>query len=265
MIHSPRHKTAFTLSVIIIILAALASGGGLFWDGVYQDPPFFRSAFQGNDLVTLVLVVPLLIVTLFMTRRGSQRAQLVWPALLGYMLYNYAFYLFGALFNRFFQVYVALFALSMYGLIYLLGSLDVEDISRKFGARTPTKWVGAYLFFNAGFLGVMELSRSLSLWLHGTLPKDPTLVFALDLSLIVPAMALGAIWLWRRRPWGFILGVMLTVKGATYGLALLAMVFFVGRATGEWDPLAPFYGFVAAGGILGAWGLLRSFSVSSTD
>ncbi len=216
-------------------------------------------------MVTLAVVVPVFAITLYYAGKGSQRAALVWAALLGYMLYNYAFYLFGAVFNHFFQVYVALFALSIYGLIYLLGSWDAEAISQQFSRHTPLKWVSAYLLFIACFLGIFELSRSFSLWLHGTPPEDPPLVFALDLSLIVPAMALGGMWLWRRRPWGFILGVMMTVKGATYGLALLGMAFFVGRATGKWDPFTPFYGFVAAGGILGSWALLRSFSDSITD
>lgn len=35
----------------------------------------------------------MLVVALILSRRGSQRAQLVWLGMLDYMLYNYAFYL----------------------------------------------------------------------------------------------------------------------------------------------------------------------------
>jgi hypothetical protein len=46
------------------------------------------------------------------------------------------------------------------------------------------------------------------------------LVAALDLSLMVPFFLTGAVLLWRRRPWGFLLGAVMTVKGATYTLIL---------------------------------------------
>ena len=251
-------KTAYTLSAMIAILAVVASTGGLFLENLYRDVSFFKLAFQGNDVVTLFVAVPILVAAMILAKRGSERGQLVWAAMLGYMLYNYAFYLFGANFNWFFQIYVALFALSIYALIYVLSGLDTEGMSRKFSEQTPVRWISGYMIFIAGFLGIFEFTKSLSLILRSEVPKDPVLVFALDLSLIVPAMAVGAIWLWRRRPWGYVLAAMMTLKGATYGLALLAMAAFVARA-GEWDSLTPFYGFVAAGGIVTSWLLLRNF------
>lgn len=229
-------KTAYALSAIVAMLASIASAGGLFIENLYRDPSFFKLAFQGNDVVTLFVTVPLLLAGMELTKRNSERGQLLWAAMLGYMLYNYAFYLFGAAFNWFFQIYVALFALSTYALIYMLTDLDVERLSRKFSARTPVGWISGYMAFIAGFLGIFEFTKSLSLIVNGEVPKDPALVFALDLSLIVPAMAIGALWLWRRRPWGYVLAAMMTLKGATYGLALLAMSAFVARS-GFWDPL----------------------------
>jgi hypothetical protein len=92
-------KTAQILSIPVIILAAIASAGGLFLDGLYRDNLFVTSAWKGNDLITLFLVVPLLISALIKIKRGSQREILLWMGLLDYMLYNFAFYLFGAAFN----------------------------------------------------------------------------------------------------------------------------------------------------------------------
>jgi hypothetical protein len=56
------------------------------------------------------------------------------------------------------------------------------------------------------------------------------IVFALDLGVLLPAVLLGAIWLWQRRPWGYVLAVMVNVKGATYALALISMGVFMERA-----------------------------------
>lgn len=257
-----KFKTAYRLTLVIAVLASLASAGGLWMEGIYRDEVSFKRAFQGNDLVTLFLAVPLLLTSIVFTRRGKQQATLIWVAMLGYMVYNYAFYLFGAAFNRFFQVYVALFALSLYALIFVLTGLDAAGISRRFDRNTPIRWIGAYMLFIGLFLGVFEFIRSLSLFTSGQPPTDPTLVFALDLSLIVPAMVTGAIWLWQRRPWGYVLAAMMTVKGATYGLALVAMAAFVAgfRWSGNWDPFTPFYVFVAAGGILASLLLFRHFN-----
>jgi hypothetical protein len=55
-------------------------------------------------------------------------------------------------------------------------------------------------------------------------------VFALDLSLLTPFLALSAIWLWRRRPWGFALAAMLLVKGTVYTLVLTAGSLFAANA-----------------------------------
>ena len=101
------------LSALIAILATVASAGGLFLDGLYLDNPLVTAALRGNDLITLVIAVPLLALAMLWARRGSQCAQLVWMGALGYMLYNYIFYLYGAAMNRFFLVYVALVTLSI--------------------------------------------------------------------------------------------------------------------------------------------------------
>src|SRR4051812_16763661 len=48
------------------------------------------------------------------------------------------------------------------------------------------------------------------------------LVFALDLSLMAPSMAIGGVWLWRRKPWGYVLATALCVFGAAYQANLAA-------------------------------------------
>src|SRR5215207_4361055 len=99
-------KTPFVLSVIVLLLAVLASAGGLFIPGVYRDNEMIRTAWFGNDIVTLCLVSPLFGIALYGAAGGSLRAQLIWIGLLGFMVYNFAFYLFGTAFNTLFLVYV---------------------------------------------------------------------------------------------------------------------------------------------------------------
>src|SRR5688500_7194686 len=87
---------ALNLSLIAAVLAGIASLGGLFLKGLYRDNLLVTSAWKGNDLVTLFVAIPILIAAIAFSKRGSLKAQLVLLGILDYMLYNYAFYLFGA-------------------------------------------------------------------------------------------------------------------------------------------------------------------------
>jgi hypothetical protein len=51
-------RLARLLSVIVALLAFVASAGGLFWEGLYRDNTLVTAAFRGNDLITLVVAVP---------------------------------------------------------------------------------------------------------------------------------------------------------------------------------------------------------------
>lgn len=231
-------KSVRVLSIIIAILAIVASLGGFLIPDLYQDNNFVTSLWKGNDLVTLAVAVPMLVTALFLSRRGSQRALLIWLAMLDYTLYNYAFYVFGAAFNAFFLIYVALFALSIYALIFGLTSIDVNRISQNFRGRTPVKWISGYMLFVAVGLTIFYVAQSLGFVATAQLPPivvktgHPTsVVFALDLSLLVPVFTLGAIWLWKRRPWGYVLASIAVIKGTTYTL-VLTVVSIWGAYTG---------------------------------
>lgn len=223
----PTSATARQLSILIAVLAAISSLGGLLLSGLYRDNLFVTSAWKGNDLVTLVIAVPALAVALVLAARGSGRATLIWIGLLDYTLYNFAFYLFGTAFNWFFLLYVALLGLSIFALIFALVNIDVPAISRHFREGTPRGWVAGYMLVVAIGLSLVYIAQSVAFILSGHLPSIVTqtgshtsLVFALDLTLVIPFFALGAIWLLQRKPWGYVLAGFATVKGPLYTLVL---------------------------------------------
>jgi hypothetical protein len=61
----------------------------------------------------------------------------------------------------------------------------------------------------------------------------------------VPFLILGAIWLWKRQPWGYVLAAILCVKGTVYMLALVAL-----------STAAMTADFRSVSGELPLWGLL---------
>lgn len=224
--------TSLKISYLIAGLALIASAGGILIDGLYRGTAFVVSTWLGNDLVTLAVAVPLLLGATLLTACGSARAQLVWIGMLDYMLYNFGFYLFGTAFNWFFFIYVLLFALSIWALILALMSLDVEQVSASFSPHTPVKMIAGFMAFVGISLSVIYFLQWLGFVLTNELPAivtmtgHPTnLVFALDLTIVVPVMLVGAVLLWRRQPWGYVLAAMGNVKGAVYMLALSAATF----------------------------------------
>jgi hypothetical protein len=256
----PRLATLF--SVIIAVVASVSAAGGLFWAGLYRDNTLVTAAFRGNDLVTLLVAVPGLLIGLLLARRGSRRAQLVWMGMLAYMLYNYVFYLYGAVFNRFFLLYVALVSLSIVTLVISVFNLDAEGVSQAFDPKTPVTWIAGYMILFALLLGGMWIAMSLSFVASGQVPVPITqtghptgVVFATDLSLLVPGLLAGGLLLWRRRPWGFVLSTVMLIKACTYGPALLVMSAFSAGAGSGTDPFLLLWIVLTIGCLL-ATGLL---------
>jgi hypothetical protein len=223
-----------------------------------------KSAWQSTDLVTQVIAVPISIAALILSIRGSTRAQLVWLGMLDYTLYKYAYYLFSAAFNRFFLIYVTLFTLSIFAFIFGLAGVDVNAIRQRFRARTPVKGIAGYMLFVAIGIGGLWTAQSLSFVVTAQVPQfiidvaHPTsVVLALDLSLVVPFLVLGAIWLWKRQPWGYVLAAILNVQGAVYMLALVsASVSATQGGLSEDSARLPLWGLISLGFVVASLFLL---------
>jgi hypothetical protein len=92
-------------------------------------------------------------------------------------------------------------------------------------------------------------------------PEVFKIVAALDLSLMVPTLAVGGVLLWRRQPWGYLIATIAAIQGALYLLVLsvnsaIAISRGLAAAPGE----LPFWGPLASFTTLAALVLLRSAS-----
>ena len=159
--------TASTMTACIAVLAAVASGGGLWHPDWYRDNMLVAAGWWGNDLVTLFAAVPALAVSAVLAVRGSRRAALVWLGMLDYVLYNFAFYLFGAALNRFFLLYPALVALSIVTLILVLVRFDVDGLNAGARPRTPVRSIAGLFICVAAALTAVEAVRSSPSWQPG--------------------------------------------------------------------------------------------------
>lgn len=213
-----------TLSVVVAAWAAVQAVLGLTMPGEYRDTDLLRAGWFGNDVVTLVVAVPVLLGALALARRGSPRARVVWLGMLGYVVYNDAFYLFGAVLNAFFPIYVGLLVLAVVTLVAALAGLDVAATCQGFSPRTPARGVGGYLVvLGAGLGAVWSVLWAGHVFAGAALPVDVEVfqvVAALDLTVLVPVLLGGGTLLWHRRPWGYVLGAAAGVMGTGYLLVL---------------------------------------------
>ena len=144
----------------ILVVMGVQSALGLIFHPLYRDVAWIKVTWFGNDWVTLLAAVPMLTVAVVLVRRGSTRGVLLWLGMLGYIVYNYAFYLFGAALNSFFVLYLVAFTLSVVTLILSISRLDVVGIASSFHPSTPVRVIGGYL----GVVGVGLAGVWLTLW-----------------------------------------------------------------------------------------------------
>lgn len=245
------------LSVLLLALMAAQASLGLVFSGEYRDAEWIVATWWGNDWVTLALAAPLLAAGLSMARRGSTRGVLLWAGMLAYAAYNYAYYLLGAALNRFFMLYVIGVVAAVAALVMLLADVDARVIAARFAEKTPVKRAGGYLIFTAVGLSAVWIG----MWAAYAFAGRPTpvetdafqLVAALDLSMMVPVLALGGHLLFRRRAWGYVIAALGSIQATLYLLVLsvnsvIAIQRGLVEAPGElpiWGPLFLGTGLVA--------------------
>ncbi len=248
----PRRWVAAT--ALIGVLLAVAAGSGLVLDPYAGETDFARNAFRGTDLVSLLVVLPLLVGAARALRRGSTRGHLLWLGALGYVAYQYA-YVFAYSWNRLFLVYVALLSLAGFTLAAALIRTDPAGVAARFDDATPVRAAARFLTAVGVGLGVIELGQIVPTIFTGDVPKlvadtgHPTApVYVLDLGLVVPLLLLTAHWLRGRSPWGHVAAAIMLVKGATVGLSLLAANLVAVVAGGTTDgPLNVLWAAIAGG------------------
>ncbi len=233
---APHRRQYLRLTAPLVPLLALAAGVGVSWPGLYRDNASVVAQAVGQDWVTLVLAVPALAIARAYLRRGSLVAHLVSLGVVAYAAYSYTIYAFSAHHNPLFLVYVAILGLSAYALV--AGALALEPAQVNALARARLAWrpISFLLAAVALFFAVTWLGEQLPALLHDQVPASvaafgaPTNpVHVLDLAFVLPLCAIAAVALWRRRPLGAVLGVVLLFKIDTLALAILSMALFQWR------------------------------------
>jgi hypothetical protein len=224
-------KFILIISALIALLAIVAAGSGLFWDGLYKNDTRSGAVQEtANDLVTLVVSVPLLVATTYFAAKGSLKGRLAWTGMVFYFLYTYAMMSYTTAYNQLFLVYVAIYSLSLFAIGASLLTLDVNRVKESLPGA-PIKAAAAFMFAVSLMLLAMWLGDIIPSLMAGQAPARletyTTLVIqAMDLGILVPLGIVTGTLLLRRNAWGYALASIFFIKGATYGTAVLSMGLF---------------------------------------
>ena len=209
-----KYKKIISLLVgSIIVLSVFASVVGIFADqgsGTYEIESFrgeiikihgkglysydsVSVAAQGiaQDIVTVILGIPLLIISLCLGLKGSLKGRLLLTGTLGYFLYTYMSYVFLWMYNPMFIVYVILMSTSFFCLVLLIMSYDIKSMSLSFNEKLPVKFIGGFQIFFSIALCLLWIKKIIPTITNETIPVGlehyTTLVVqGLDLGFIVP-------------------------------------------------------------------------------
>lgn len=245
------NNVVIRLALFIIPLALLAAGAGVFWQGTGESYPFetlrgetvmirghglYRydtvlssSQEVGQDVVTLLIGIPLLVAGIVISRKGTMRGQLLLTGALGYFLYTYGAMSFLTAFNPFFLVYVALFSLSLFGFILAMMNLDVDEVVRHISDGFPRRAVSIYfiaiaVFLSLAWLGLVTIPSLTWTPPYGLESAITLVIQAIDLGVVVPVSFITATLLLKRSGWGYVLSAVLLIKIIMMGAALIAMI-----------------------------------------
>ncbi|WP_242943871.1 hypothetical protein [Clostridium homopropionicum] len=202
----------------------------IYGKGLYKnDSVSVASQGIASDFVTLIIGIPMLLISLYFSNRNSFRAKILLTGTLGYFLYTYMSYVFLWMYNRLFIVYVILMALSLYAFILLMMSFDIEKISTHFKKKLPVRLLGGFQIFIACAIGLLWLGKIATSIFEGAVPVGlehyTTLVIqGMDLGIVVPTALLSGILLISRKPFGYLLSSVIIIKGITMLTAISAMI-----------------------------------------
>jgi hypothetical protein len=218
---------AYACSWAIALLVAVAAIAGLvFPTRVYPTEEVLLFGVP-TDVISLVIVLPVLLLSIGLARRGQLLGLLCWPGALLYVLYVYTVYVVGVPLNALFLVYLLLVTLSAYTTIGLVASIDGERVRQQLTGNVPHRWAGGTLAILAVlFLGMQIVEIVAAMTGKRSIEGLDLAPFVADMVVLAPAWLIGGVLLVRRRALGYVAGAgLLLVGGILFGGVSLVIAF----------------------------------------
>jgi hypothetical protein len=206
-------------------MAVSSSAGILYRSEIYPSDELL-STFMSNDAVNLLIGLPIILVSMFLTMRKKLIGLLLWPGALFFILYNYLVYVLAMPFNLAFLLDLTLVTLTLYTIIALVTSIDGKTVQHRLNGKVQERISGGILV-GMGILFFFQVVGVLIVAL-----ADQTSITGTELALHVsdflysPALIIGGILLWRRKDFGYVsgLGLLFQLSMLFIGLIMFLII-----------------------------------------
>ena len=222
----------------------------------------------GWDVFTLAVAVPALLITSVWVARGSIRGRLVAAGLLGYFAYMYLEYAVTWAFGPLFALFIAIYAASLVGLVWIGTDLASDGLSHRFDRTFPGRSWAVLSLGMAFLLTILWIGRIVEgltgpVTLHG---ETTMTIQALDLGLVVPIAVGTAILGLRRHPAGMAAATAFAVMFVAMCAAIGSMLVSAWLVTGvlELPPIVVF-GFASGAGLVVGSRMYASVRTAGTE
>jgi hypothetical protein len=214
-------KLGYLFSLLIVVLTIIASVGGIvFSDDIYPTAELQQNSVP-NDIVTLFVGLPILLGSMWLTRRGILLGLLFWPGAIFYGLYNYFVYLFGMPLTAMYPVYLAIVTLSIYTTIGLVASIDSHKVKKRLSGQVTEGFAGWVLVG----LGVLFILLAVSVIAGGLssngLDSRQELGLASADVILATAWIIGGVMLLKQQALGYVGGTGLLFMGSMLFVGLI--------------------------------------------
>jgi hypothetical protein len=248
------------LSGILLLVTDVAAGLTAF-GGFLTGPAAMIGSAKGTAIVLLLATTPVTAVAMTLAARGSARAVVVWLGGLGTILYNAQMFVYGTPLNSLFLLYVAALGLSVWSIVWLTRSNTIGVVAGWVDDWMPVRPIAVYVWAVAA----VNALAWLRVLVPALLSADPTIVLAgtglttnpvyvQDLAFWLPLAMVAGVWLWRRRPAGYVIVGALLAMWVLESISVAVDQWFGYRG----DPsstvvsltMVPVFGALAAVGLL---------------
>jgi hypothetical protein len=258
-----KNITIFLLSIIAIILILIVSIAGFVLDdggksysfsslrgekveiygghGLYQYDSIYKAVeFKGYNWINLIIGLPLFLLGLYLFFQGNLKGQLILAGLFTHYAYNYLIGVMGNAFNIMFLFWTALFSVSMFGLFFVLKSIDYKTLQNKLEKSFPRKSLSIYIIIFGLLFYILYLPNILTSYISGNPPASleiyTTLELAsLEMGIMAPLSIIGGILLLKKKTVGYIIVITLIFASMITFLSLsisaLFLYFFYHKGT----------------------------------
>lgn len=266
-------KTLIRISYLIAMLTLVSCLISITNNNIYQDGDWANAQWLGQDVVTLLLALPLLLLS---TNRGIKAGNWHWQILhagiLLYYFYTYSFFMFAANLTVLYVFHLPIYGLASIGLVLDCIHLFNLKVDLVFSGRKLGSAIIVYLTFISLMVTMLWF---VDIYSHLTDPthrsgtptgEAPLIIYSLDLGLIIPLMLTAAVLLYRQAQWAFLLTGIILVKTSTLGFALMAMG--LSMYVQELNPEYYLIMLWSVIGLLGSWltvSFLRNLSISTSS